>query len=50
MAYKIGQSHKIGKQNRKLPDNTTDTSSAPSTPSDSYNKLDGNTDITSKNH
>ena len=50
MAYGIGQAQKTGKQNRKKLDNTTDTSSAPSTPSYSYDKLNGNTDITSKNH
>ena len=35
---------------RKKIDNTTDTSLAPSTPSYSYNKLNENTDITSKKH
>ena len=48
IAYGIGRAHKIGKQNRKLIDNTTDPSSAPSNPSYSYDKLNGNTDITSK--
>ena len=48
MAYGIGRANKLGKQNRKLIDNTTDTSSALSTPSYSYDKLNGNTDITSK--
>ena len=48
MAYGIDQDHKLGKQNRNWLDNTTDTSSAPSTPSYSYDKLKENTDITSK--
>ena len=48
MAYKIVQACKIGKENRKRLDNTTDTSSAPSTPSNSYVKFNENTDITSK--
>ena len=47
MAYGIGPAHKLGK-NRKRLDNTTDTSSEPSTPSYSYNKLNENTYITSK--
>ena len=45
MAYGIGRAHKLRKQNREQLDNTTDTSSAPSY---SYDKLNENTDITSK--
>ena len=47
-AYVIGRYQKHGKQKRKLLENTTDHSSAPSTPSNSYKKLNENTDITSK--
>ena len=36
--------HKIGIQNRKKLDNTTDPSSAPSIPSYSYERLNKNTD------
>ena len=50
MAYGIDQAHKIRKQNRKIIDSTTDPYSEPSTSSYSYNKLNENTDITSKNH
>ena len=50
MAYGIDRAHKLGKQNKKRLDNTTDPSSAPSTSSYSYEKLNENTDITSKNH
>ena len=46
MAYVVGRAHKPRKQNRKRLDNTTDPSSAPSTPSYSYDKLNENTDIT----
>ena len=49
MAYGIGQAHKLGKQNRKRLDKTTDTYSLRSTPSYSYDKLNENTDINSKN-
>ena len=48
MAYGIVWAHKLVNQNRKWLDNTTDPSSAPSTPSYSYNKLNEYTDITSK--
>ena len=48
MAYKIVQACKIGKENIKRLDNTTDTYSAPSSPSNSYSKFNENTDITSK--
>ena len=48
MAYEIGRAHKLGKQNRKRFDNTTDPPSAPSTLLYSYDKLNENTDITSK--
>ena len=50
MAYEIGRFHKIGKLNRKILDNTTEPSSAPSTHSYSYYKLNENTDITSKKY
>ena len=39
MGYGIGQAHKLGKKNRKRLDNITDPSSAPSTLSYSYEKL-----------
>ena len=48
MVYGIVRDHKLRNQNRNQLDNTTDTSSAPSTPLYSYEKLNGNTDITSK--
>ena len=48
MAYGIGLDQKTGKQNRKRIDNTTNTSSAPSTPSYSYDKLNENIYITIK--
>ena len=48
MAYGIVRAHKLCKQDRNWLDNTTYTSSAPSTPSHSYEKLNENTDITSK--
>ena len=48
MAYGIGQACKPGKQNRNELDNTTDPSSAPSTPSYSSDNFNENTDITSK--
>ena len=48
MAYGIGQDHKTRKQNLKRLENTTDTSSPSSTPSYTYDKLNENTDITSK--
>ena len=48
MTYGIGRAHKLEKQNRKLLYNTTDISSEPSTPSCHYDKLNENTDITSK--
>ena len=48
MAYGIGWSHKLRKQNIKQLDNTTDPSSAPPTLSFTYNKLNENTDITGK--
>ena len=47
MAYGILRSHKLNKNRNRL-DNTTDTYSEPSTASYSYNKLNENTDITSK--
>ena len=47
MAYRIDRAQKLGKQNRNRLDNVTDTSSEPSTPSYSYDKLNENTDITS---
>ena len=50
MAYGIGRDHKLGKNNINQLDNTTYPSSAPSTPSYSYEKLNENTDITSKKH
>ena len=50
MAYGIVRCHKVGEKNIKQPDNTTDTYSAPSTPSYSYDKLHKYTDISSKNH
>ena len=48
MAYGIGRAHKLRKKNIKKLENTTDNSLAPSTPSYSYDTLNGNTDITSK--
>ena len=48
MVYGIGQAHKLGKQKRKQLDNTTDISLVPSTHSYSYDKLNENTDISSK--
>ena len=48
MAYRIGRYHKIRKKNKRVLYNTPNTSSTPSTPSYSYNKLNENTDITSK--
>ena len=48
MAYGIAQAHKLRKQNIKRLYNTTNLSSAPSTHSYSYEKLNENTDITSK--
>ena len=48
MAYGIGQARKLGKQNRKIIYNTSHTSSEPSIPSYSYDKLNENTNITSK--
>ena len=50
MAYGIGRSRKLGKQNRKQLNNNTDTFSTPSTASFSYKKLIENNAITSKNH
>ena len=50
MAYVIGRDQKILKQNIKRLENTTDNSSAPSTHSYSYYKLNENTDITSKKY
>ena len=50
MAYGIGQARKLGKQNRKRLENTTDHSSVPSTPSYSYNSLNKYTDISRKKH
>ena len=47
MEYGIGQAHKLVKQKRKQLDKTTDNYSASSTPSYSYDKLNGNTQITS---
>ena len=47
MVYGIGRDHKLEK-NRKQVGNTTDTSSSPSTPSYSYDKLNENTDINIK--
>ena len=48
MTYWIFQGQKLGKQNKKRLDNTTNTSLAPSTPSNSNEKMNENTDITSK--
>ena len=48
MACGIGRAHKLGKQNRKQLYKTTDTYSSPSTLSYSYDKLNENTDVTSK--
>ena len=48
MAYRIGRARKLRKPNIKRLENTTHPSSAPSTPSYSYEKLNVNTDITSK--
>ena len=48
MVYVIDRYQKLGKQDIKRLDNTTDPSSAHSTPSNSYEKLIKNTDITSK--
>ena len=48
MDYGIGLAHKIGNIYVKWLNNTTDTSSAPSTPSYIYDKLNENTDINSK--
>ena len=48
MTYGIGRAHKLGKQNIKRIYNTNDPHSAPSTASYSYDKLNENTDITSK--
>ena len=48
MAYENGRARKLGKQNRKQLDRATDPSSAPSTPLYSYDKLNENSDITSK--
>ena len=39
MANGIGRAHKIGKQNRKRPEITTDTSKAPLTHWNSHEKL-----------
>ena len=50
MAYGIGQDKKLGKQNIKQLEKTTDPYSAPSKPSCSYGKFNENTDITSKNY
>ena len=44
MAYGIGKDHKLRKQNRKIPDNNTDTYSAHLTPSYIYDRLNENTD------
>ena len=48
VACGICRAHKLGKQNRKWLDSTTDNSLEPSVPSYSYKKLNKNTDITSK--
>ena len=48
MAYGIVWARKLGKQNRKQLDNTTDNYSAPSNTSYSYDKYNKNTDINSK--
>ena len=48
MAYGIVWAHKLGKQNRKQLDNTTDNYSSPSNTSYSYDKFNKNTDVTSK--
>ena len=48
MAYRIGRAHKPGKQKRNQLGNTTDPSSAHSTPSYSYYKLNEKTDIATK--
>ena len=48
MAYAIGQARKLGKQNIKQLENTTDASSAESILSYSYDKLNENNGITSK--
>ena len=48
MAYEIGRAHKLGKQNRNRLDNTADPSSSTSTNLYSYDKLNENTNNTSK--
>ena len=48
MAYGIDRAQKLAKLNKKILDNTTDPSSAPPIHSYSYDKLNENTDITSK--
>ena len=48
MSYGIGRDRELRKQNRKKLENTTDPYLAPSNPSYSYDKLNENTDITSK--
>ena len=48
MANRIGQSQKLVKQNRKVPDSTTNPSNASSTTSNIRKKLNENTDIISK--
>ena len=49
-AYGIGRAQKLRKQNINLLYSTTDTSLAPSTHLYSYEKLNENTDINSKNN
>ena len=46
MAHAIGRAQKLGKQNKKRLDNTTNNFSSPSNPSYSYNKLNENTNVT----
>ena len=48
MAYGIDRAQKLAKLNKKILDNTTDPSSAPPIHSYSYDKLNENTNITSK--
>ena len=48
MEYGIGRAQKLGKINRKWLGNTIDTYSSTTTPLYGYDKLNENTDITSK--
>ena len=47
-ANEIGRAQKLGKQNKKLSGSTNDPSNKSSTNSNSHEKLNENTDITSK--